>query len=79
MGKFQYPSEIDDPDIIELGPYEFENMAVYIGQWKNGLRHGKGKQLWNDGSIYEGCWLENTANGYGRLIHSDGDVYLGIA
>lgn len=26
----------------KLGPYEFSDQSVYIGQWKNGLKHGVG-------------------------------------
>lgn len=40
-------------------------------------RHGRGKQIWQDGSIYEGYWHNNVACGKGRLIHSDGDIYEG--
>jgi hypothetical protein len=60
------------------GPVEMENGALYIGQWKNGQRHGKGKQIWSDGSQYEGFWANDMANFRGRLIHSDGDVYEGL-
>lgn len=49
----------------------------YIGQFSNGLRHGKGKQVWEDYSLYEGYWMEDRANGRGRLIHANGDVYEG--
>ena len=44
----------------ELGPYEFENGAVYVGQWKEGQRQGRGKQFWTDGSFYEGYWKDNV-------------------
>ena len=50
---------------------------MYIGTWKNGLRHGQGKQYWPDGSIYIGQWVNSLATGKGRLYHSDGDVYEG--
>ena len=60
------------------GPVEMENAALYMGQWKNGQRHGKGKQIWSDGSQYEGFWANDMANFRGRLIHSDGDVYEGL-
>jgi hypothetical protein len=30
--------------------------TIYIGQWKNGMKWGKGKQIWPDGSVYEGFW-----------------------
>lgn len=53
--------------------------AQYTGQWnlKTGERHGKGMQVWSDGSIYEGYWEGDMANGRGRLIHADGDIYIG--
>ena len=55
------------------------NETTYKGQIiKNkGIRHGKGKQTWKDGSVYEGWWIHDKANGSGRLIHADGDYYIG--
>lgn len=41
----------------ELPAVTLENGAVYIGEWKNGLRDGKGTQIWPDGSKYEGDWV----------------------
>ena len=69
---------LDGSDVIEVGPIEYvATQAVYKGQMKNGLRHGRGTQVWTDGSKYEGEWRDDKTNGYGRLIHSDGDVYEG--
>ena len=59
------------------GPVYIDDRSIYEGQWKNGKRHGKGKQNWTDGSVYDGYWLNDMANVYGRLIHSDGDCYEG--
>jgi hypothetical protein len=64
IGDFDYDSKPDlspaaDDDLITLGPYELDHKAVFEGQWKNGLRHGKGKQIWDDGSIYEGYWSKH--------------------
>ena len=64
----------EDKKLPFLDPHELENGSIYIGQWKNGLRHGKGKQIWTDGSVYEGFWKDNRACGIGRLIHSNGDM-----
>jgi hypothetical protein len=33
----------------ELPPVNLENGAVYVGQWKNGMRDGVGVQNWPDG------------------------------
>ena len=56
-----------------------EDGHEYEGEWntKTNLRHGKGYQIWYDGSIYEGYWINDKANGRGRLIHADGDIYDG--
>ena len=80
FGKFDYTKANvpNDLELIEKGPCELDNKAVYLGQWsKTGLREGKGVQVWTDCSKYEGYWHQDMANGYGRLIHSDGDVYEG--
>jgi hypothetical protein len=60
-----------------MGPMEFDNKYVYEGQWYNGQKAGRGRQLWRDGSYYEGYWASNMASGYGRLVHTDGDTYEG--
>ena len=55
LGEFKYIyPEFNDLNAVTLGPYQLENQSVYIGQWKNKLRSGKGKQIWKDGSQYEG-------------------------
>ncbi|EGR33581.1 protein kinase domain protein [Ichthyophthirius multifiliis] len=78
LGTFEYDEDNEeDKNLPEYGPYQFRNDSIYIGQWQNGNRHGRGKQLWVDGSIYEGYWKENMAQGKGRLIHSYGDAYIG--
>lgn len=60
-----------------LPPIKLETNCVYMGQWKDGKKHGKGKQLMEDGAIYEGYWENDKGNKRGRIIHTDGDVYDG--
>lgn len=46
--------EPEDKDLPKLSWYKLENNAYYCGQWKNGQRHGKGKQIWADGNkVYQ--------------------------
>ena len=35
---------------------------------KKANKHGKGIQVWADGSMYEGFWKNGKAHGKGRLI-----------
>ena len=32
----------------------FPNGVTYEGEWLDGLKDGKGVQVWQDGSLYEG-------------------------
>ena len=58
-------------------PTEMDHGLVYYGQWKDGKRWGRGKQLWKEGTLYEGYWQNDMANGEGRLIQHTGEVYEG--
>ena len=42
----------------------------YDGEWNpiTQKRHGRGKQVWNDGTIYEGSWKDDKAHGKGRIV-----------
>lgn len=76
--EFIYDKDLpEDKDLPRLCPYEFPNKAVYEGQWKNGNRHGQGKQFWPDGSIYEGYWKNDMRDRKGRYFADNGDVYEG--
>ncbi|EGR34336.1 hypothetical protein IMG5_015740 [Ichthyophthirius multifiliis] len=63
--------------IFKLQIIHMKNGGQYEGEWKNGMREGKGKHIWPDGSFYNGEWKEDKAHGYGKLIHVDGDIYQG--
>ena len=78
-----YDDEDQEPH-IQKEKKEMQTLAdnaQYQGEWNVGVnphtRHGKGYQIWSDGSIYEGYWKDDKANGRGRLIHADGDIYDG--
>lgn len=64
-------------EAILLGPRQLPSHAIYIGQWLNKMRNGRGQQVSADGSIYEGYWKDNKRWGKGRLIDKSGDVYRG--
>ena len=77
LGKLDIKINQEDAELIELGPYQFENGDIYVGQWKNGKRFGRGTQYCKDGRVYEGLWAGYKRNGTGRSINANGDVYEG--
>ena len=36
--------------------HTYKTGAIYTGQWKGGLRHGRGSMVWTDNARYEGEW-----------------------
>lgn len=47
--------------------------GTYIGsQNDQGLRHGHGKMIYDDGSYYEGSWKKDKKHGTGILLYSSG-------
>ena len=50
---------------------------MYTGEWKDGIRHGKGRLSGANGNIYEGDWLEHKKHGKGTRTWADGTVYTG--
>ncbi|KAI8894714.1 hypothetical protein BC833DRAFT_603866 [Globomyces pollinis-pini] len=39
----------------------------YIGEYKDSMRHGKGKMIYSSGNIYEGEWNNNRKVGFGKM------------
>lgn len=74
-----YPILGDKFEVEIRKPVEYEDGSIYYGEWlkKSNNRHGRGIQLWEDGTKYEGYFQNNRANLKGKLTHSDGDIYEG--
>ena len=47
--------------------------GTYIGDWKNGLQHGKGSAVYLNGNQYGGEFKHGLKNGYGEFIVINGD------
>ena len=61
--------EKSEDDKNEVKTINIENEGRYIGEIKNGLRHGKGKMIYSNGNIYEGNWLNDLFDGKGNYLH----------
>ena len=51
--------------------------GTYTGYLVDGILHGKGKMVWNNGSSYDGDWNHGKVHGNGTYIYSDGGTYAG--
>ena len=60
-----------------LGIIKLDNGAIYEGNLANGIRHGKGKQIYANGDIYEGGWKSGKREGFGVLKLINGEIYEG--
>ena len=49
----------------------------YLGKYKDGKKHGKGRYTWSDGGIYEGNWKEGKQHGQGTYTTPAGRKYVG--
>ena len=51
--------------------------SMYLGQWVNGDREGRGMETAADGASYEGQYKANQRHGHGRQVFANGDSYNG--
>ena len=56
---------------------EFEDGSVYVGEVKDGKRHGRGTYTYSDGEKYEGEWKDGKEEGRGTYTYPDGEKYEG--
>lgn len=75
----KYPRLKDNVETEIRNNIAFDDGSVYYGEWKLGtnIKHGRGIQIWDDGSMYQGQFHNNKAHYLGKLIHQDGDFYEG--
>lgn len=57
--------------------YHHHNGDTYDGEWKKGLRCGKGTQRYVNGSIYVGEWLNDKPHGRGSFTNAQGATLVG--
>lgn len=73
----KYDGEIDENGLCSgNGTFTYKNGDVYVGEWKGGVRHGKGKMTYSDG-YYDGEWKNGVRDGYGVDSFANGFRYEG--
>eukprot|EP01016_Furgasonia_blochmanni_P039295 TRINITY_DN4865_c0_g1_i2.p1 TRINITY_DN4865_c0_g1~~TRINITY_DN4865_c0_g1_i2.p1 ORF type:complete len:274 (-),score=16.68 TRINITY_DN4865_c0_g1_i2:298-1119(-) len=75
--KFSRDIRVEDEGLETRAVQEFADGSIYEGQWKDGLRHGVGKQISVDSTAYFGHWSRGKRNGYGIQKYHDDQFYDG--
>lgn len=70
------------PSTANYSSYKFECFTynsgnMYIGETKNGKRHGKGILLWKNGDAWYGEWTDDKRDGYGIHMYYNGNLTAG--
>jgi hypothetical protein len=60
-----------------FGQSTFQNGDVYEGEYRNGVRHGRGVYRFASGAVYDGEYVNGKKHGQGTFIYSDGSKYSG--
>jgi len=84
-GKKEFPSGAiyegtfsPDGEMDGKGKYTYKGgKSYFVGDWKNGQRHGLGKAVMEDGTIYFGEFQYGKRHGRGKKTWPDGRVFIG--
>jgi hypothetical protein len=68
---------VPEDSVTGFGTYTYPNGEVYVGNFKNGMKHGNGCLQFLDKRVYYGDFKNDKINGYGTLIYPNGDKYVG--
>ena len=55
----------------------FERWLFDSGEWKKGLREGRGSFTYANGDKYDGDFKNDERNGEGTYTYQNGDIYKG--
>ena len=71
--------EGDDPTKLNncYGTYTYPSGSKYVGEFKDGNRHGKGTFTFPGGAKYVGEYKDGKNHGQGTFTFPSGDKYVG--
>lgn len=75
---FSYTAEQASASPYRFVRLNYGNGDNYIGETRNGLRHGQGIYYWANGSYWYGTFKDGYRQGYGALFTPDGTISYGL-
>ncbi|MGD1841844.1 MAG: MORN repeat-containing protein [Thermonemataceae bacterium] len=73
----RYYGEVKNGQANGFGVGIFKSGGIYEGNWRNNIRHGKGKYTWENEDVYEGEYTNGKREGYGTYIFANQVKYEG--
>merc|ERR1712097_34234 len=64
----------DTIESLRIQTKTYAGGAVYVGQMKNGNRHGFGTYTYASGNVYDGEWEDGNKHGNGKYTNADGSI-----
>mmetsp|Transcript_12940 Transcript_12940/g.13052 ORF Transcript_12940/g.13052 Transcript_12940/m.13052 type:complete len:93 (-) Transcript_12940:240-518(-) len=55
----------------------YKDGSVYIGEWRDGKRDGRGKLVLSNGDTHDGEFKFDKRHGIGLSTWDSGDIYIG--
>lgn len=77
VGESTYDGELLNGKYHGFGTMKWTDGKKYVGEFKNGLRNGKGTFYFANGCTYTGEYVNDKPNGYGTETFTNGDRYEG--
>ena len=74
--KRAYPNLCPGEDVV-FKKHMFPDGSWYMGEWKDGMMHGRGLFMYANGSWYEGDFDSDMFHGHGKRVILDGSWYEG--
>ena len=75
---FSYTAEQASASPYRFVRLNYGNGDNYIGETRNGLRHGQGIYYWANGNYWYGTFKDGYRQGYGALFTPDGTISYGL-
>ena len=60
-----------------LGSLTYPDGEKYVGEWKDGKKHGQGTDIFSSGNKYEGEYKDGEKHGQGTYTLTDGNRFEG--
>ena len=75
--RFTYTSEEAEASPYRFVTTRYDNGDYYIGETKDGYRHGQGIYYWSNGNFWYGTYCDDYRQGYGAFFTPNGYISHG--